>query len=319
LGSVVELKRCESGELKADGVDLGVTLRVYNLCFWIGARHAYVFLPVEGWAVGLVKWSGEYEIYAEECSGYFKPVLEEVLGLHEDLSSFHTLAKRDPLLGDFVTTYPGWRLRTTSPWWALVTGACQQNASFRQGWSMLHRIVLNYGRRLRVGDVEIPAPPSPRDVVERPELLVESGVGYRAKTILNAARAILNGLLGDLHGVGDPVEVERLLRRIKGVGPYTARLAMALVLRRYELPPIDRWLRRIISVVYEVDEKYAEEHWSERWGRYAGLASIAVTIALDAEPLTQALERVRSRRLLPDLYKFPSPFNMEGFCSELRS
>jgi hypothetical protein len=50
-----------------------------------------------------------------------------------------------------------------------------------------------------------------------------------------------------------------------------------------------------------------------------GLASIAVTIALDAEPLTQALERVRSRRLLPDPYKSPSPFNMEGFCSMLRS
>ena len=94
-------------------------------------------------------------------------------------------------------------------------------------------------------------------------------------------------------------KAESLLLSVKGVGKYTARLALVLATRKYDLPPIDRWLSRIITTVYNVSEKEAENKWKSIWGEYSGLASVLVTITLDAEPLSKALDRIRQGKLLP--------------------
>jgi len=46
---------------------------------------------------------------------------------------------------------------------------------------MLHKIVLNYGRHVSLDNLVVPRPPKPIEVLEKPEVLLESGVGYRAK------------------------------------------------------------------------------------------------------------------------------------------
>ncbi|MEM0368756.1 MAG: hypothetical protein QXN57_04870, partial [Desulfurococcaceae archaeon] len=96
--------------------------------------------------------------------------------------------------------------------------------------------------------------------------------------------------------------------------PYTARLAIALSARKYDLPPMDNWLRKIISITYGIDEKFAEEFWIEKWGKWSALTSIMVTITLDAEPLSKAIQRISRRELLPKSDLSPTPINMKGFC-----
>ena len=310
-----KLEFCGDGRLPSTGIDYWITARTYNLCFWLSSEKSYLFLPIEPTTIVALYPNGYYEAYSTTCISEIEHYLHKVIGLSEDVSGFHEIALRDPLLSEFVSTYPGWRLRSTSTWWALVTGICQQNASFKQGWGMLHNIVLNYGYRVSIGGEVIPRPPQPREVLADPSPLIESRVGYRAKTILNVAKYFTSGGYEIDISSMKPVEVERELRRIKGVGQYTARLAIALSQRRYELPPIDRWLSKIIGFVYGVDEKYSEEYWVEKWGSWSALASIAVTIALDAEPLSKALERIRYGKLTPDPGLKQSPLNMYGFCN----
>jgi len=317
LNKPLRLKHCSNGRIASERLDVKTTVVTYNLCFWIRSNYAYVFLPTNEPSVAVVGYDGSYEIYSSSCAEDLDVVLDQTLGVNEDLSCFHRLARKDPLLGDFASGYPGWRLRSTSLWWALVTGICQQNASFKQGWGILHKIVLMYGKKALLREDEVLIPPTPRDVLERPSLLIEAGAGYRAKVIVDTARAVVEELESDVMNASSASEVERALRRIKGVGPYTARLAIVLALRMYELPPVDRWLKKIISLVYGIDENYAESYWAQKWSGFAGLASVAATIALDAEPLTRALERVRHRKLLPSPHKSPTPINMVGFCEKL--
>ncbi|MEM4717749.1 MAG: hypothetical protein QXE81_03195, partial [Desulfurococcaceae archaeon] len=139
--------------------------------------------------------------------------------------------------------------------------------------------------------------------------------GYRAKTILNTARTLINGYIDEKELLNmKPLEIERTLRKIKGVGPYTARLAIALFSRKYELPPVDNWLKKIVGIVYSIDESLVENYWIEKWGKWSALAAIATTIALDAEPLSKAVARIRNRQLLPVINQAPTPLNMIGFC-----
>ncbi|MEM4977242.1 MAG: hypothetical protein QXT64_07960 [Desulfurococcaceae archaeon] len=313
----MKLRLCYEGELKNPGLSLKLIATVYNLCYWISRDYSYVFLPTEQLAVAKIYYNGKYSLYSVDCVDVDDLVktLRFSIGVEENLSEFFEIASRDPLLGLFADEYRGFRIRSTSLWMGLLTGICQQNASFLQGWRMLHEIVSVYERVVSLENEEtIPRPPTPREVLGDVDRLVATGVGYRAKTIVNVARALENKEIpGDLLRLS-PDEMEYVLTSIKGIGPYTARLAIAITARRYELPPIDRWLRKIASLVYAVDENYVEKYWLEKWGKWAALASIATTIALDAEPLQKAIERVRKRELLPKLNKSPTPVNMIGFC-----
>jgi len=181
---------------------------------------------------------------------------------------------------------------------------------------MLLNIVNLYGRRVRVeGFGEVVLPPRPEDIVRDPSKLSIARVGYRARAIESIARSFLEKLVPPSEALErmDSHEVEDVLRSLRGVGSYTARLAMVLALRRYELPPVDRWLRAIVSRVYGVDERYAERKWVEIWGRWSGLAAIALTIALDAAPLRDALSRIERGELVPKLGNEPSPATLWRF------
>ncbi|MET1159525.1 MAG: hypothetical protein ABWW65_01055 [Thermoprotei archaeon] len=303
-----------SGSIDAGEVDLGLVLSVYNFGFWFNGETGVLQLDIGGKILALIDRNGSYKIYSSgngsDCSIY-EDEIEYLLGINEDLSSFHERGASDPLLGAFIRKYRGWRVRSTSLWWALVIGVCQQNASFRQGWTTLYNIVKGYGKRVVLDGYETYLVPTPRDIVNNPEVLVTARTGYRYKTIIGIAEWFLEnpGVEEKLVDMGSR-SIEEELKSIRGVGSYTARLALILGFRRYDLPPIDRWLRRIASTVYGVDEKSVEEEWTRRWNRYSGLAALATTIALDAEPLTKALQRIRENRLLPEDTGKPTPLTL---------
>ncbi len=321
---LIALRLCGSidigEEVRARGIDLYKTLSVYNLYHWFDGYTAKLVLDLEQPAVALIDTHGGVRIYASSCSDtdIYVYRLRWVLGLDEDLSEFHARARNDPLLFRFAAEWRGWRLRSCDIWWALVVGVCQQNASFKQGWSMLLNIVDLYGRAVELeGFGRVVLPPRPEDVARDPSKLAEARVGYRAQTIAGIARAFIEKSIPSIEELRkmSSSEIETLLRGLRGVGSYTARLAMALALRRYDLPPVDRWLKAIVSRVYGVEERYAESKWVEVWGKWSGLASIALTIALDAAPLREALARIERGELLPKMSDEPSPATLWRFTS----
>ncbi len=293
--------------------DLSLTLSIYNFGFWFDGSKCFIQLDTNGETVAIMEVSGRFTIYSRDKSIKCSDLVDKlayILGLSEDLSKFYELAENDPILGCFSKKYRGWRVRSTSLWWGLVIGICQQNASFKQGWGMLYNIIKLYGRKAVLNGREYPLIPTPQDILDNPDLLIKARTGYRSETILRVAKEI-EKIEKRIRKERDPEIIESIIKSIKGVGSYTARLAMVLSLRRYELPPIDRWLKKIVSTIYGVDEKMAEKYWVQKWGEYSGLASLAVTIALDAVPLRKALERLRTGKICPlENAQIVSPVNM---------
>lgn len=314
----MELALCARGKFNNVNIDFEKTMSIYNLCFWLGDNYAYTYIPwSKSIVIARIYWSGEYEIYSEVCEKSLVEKLEWVLGVHEDLSEFYKLASEDPLLSNFVKVFRSWRLRSSDLWWALLVAICQQNASFKQGWRMLHELVRVYGKYVYVEENALLRPPTPLEVLSESEKLKIAGLGYRVKTVLRIAESLVNGFIKNEEITSlSAREAEYLLKRIKGIGSYTARLALVLSTRKYELPPVDKWLKRIVSVVYGISERDVEEFWVQKWRKWAGLAALAVTITLDAEVLSRAIMRVRRGILLPDLGVKPSPLNMRSFCEE---
>jgi len=111
---------------------------------------------------------------------------------------------------------------------------------------------------------------------------MDTGVGYRAKTIEGIAR----------------VFTEKRIPPVDDLQKMDSRDIEA------------RWLKKIVSKVYGVDEKSAEDIWRGIWGVWSGLAAIALTVTLDAAPLREALARIERGELLPKIDSGPSPVTL---------
>jgi len=322
FGDRMLLKLCTELDLGVEaasrGVDLFKVLSVYNLHYWFNGHTATVVLDLYEPAVALVGVDGRSRVYASSCrdEDLYVRRLRRLLGLDEGLEDFFSKALRDLLLSMFASEWRGWRLRGADLWWALVVGICQQNASFRQGWSMILRIVDLYGWKAELsGGGVVVLPPPPEHVLQNPSRLVEAGVGYRAKTIEGVAQAFAGRAMPSVEELErlDSSRIEDMLTGFRGVGSYTARIAMVLALRRYDLLPVDRWLRTIASKVYGVPERDSEKALVRVWGKWSGLAAIALTITLDAAPLREALARIERGELLPKMASGPSPATLWRF------
>jgi len=310
---VLELKELYELKLQAkEPFDLNLTLSCYSFNWWFNGRAGVIPLLEEPMTVAVVSGSNlevEVKVFGVEQVDVEKQ-LRWILGLDEDLSDFYSKVERDPLLREVPKTLRGMRMRALSPWNALLVAICQQNASFMQGWRMLSRIYKLLGAEVNVEGLKTIIPPGPGKLLsdDAKVKLREAGAGYRAEVIVEAAKRAREGLLKEASSLS-PSRAEDVLREVKGIGSYTARLTLVLSMRMYELLPLDRWLKRLAEEVYGVED--AEKELKARWGRWCGLATYFTTVVLDAEVISEALRRALSGEVKPKPYAGrPTPLTM---------
>ena len=242
------------------------------------------------------------KVFSEPGNNCWEEKLDELeyrLGIWEDLADYWRRAQSDPLVGGVAETMPGLRLRSTSIWAAFLIAVCQQNASFKQGWGMLYRLHRLVSRRLTAKSMGVYLEtPLPENLSL--DLLRKAGLGYRARTVMEAIRRRVHEL-----GCSDIDEA----REVRGVGKYTLALMRLLACRDYGALPLDRWLKRLASEAYGVPEQAVDAELHRRFGEYVGLAALHTTIAFDAEPISRALRRLREGKNKPGLVE-PSPISL---------
>jgi len=282
--------------------DFHLTASCYNFNWWFDGSKCIVPLSSSPPLVAVARYKGPELAVTVYGTGRERvdatEIVEHVFGVDEDLTEFYKIAERDPILCEVPKALLGMRLRATSLWNAMIIAICQQNASFAQGWRMLCRVYKLVGRVVELDDATTIIPPSPQDLLADGalSLLREAGLGYRAETVIRAASAVEEGLLEGVEDLSDE-EAEERLKGVKGIGTYTARLALVLSQRRYGLLPLDGWLERIAREVYGLDD--VEKGLEAKWGRWCGLAVFFTTVVLDAEVLSRALKRALAGEVRP--------------------
>ncbi len=161
------------------------------------------------------------------------------LGVDADLTSFYRLATRDERLGLLVSRFEGLKPpRFFTPFEGIVNGIACQQLSVAAGIHLLNRLCRTHGPRLD----DAAGFPSP-DVLAKvdPESLRSLGFSRRkAESIVSIARSVVLGEL-DLEGLHqlDNASVEQVLRRVKGIGRWTAQYVALRGLGRWDVFPVD--------------------------------------------------------------------------------
>jgi 3-methyladenine DNA glycosylase/8-oxoguanine DNA glycosylase len=201
-----------------------------------------------------------------------------MLGLDQDLSAFHDLARREPRLAHVVERAQGRLLRSPTLFEDAVKTILTTNTTWAGTIRMVEALVARFGDPLPA-DPGRHAFPSPGSVAaaDVETLRSETRLGYRAPYVLELARSVASGDL-DLEGfrsTGLPTpQLRKELLAIKGVGAYAAA-HLLILLERYDFLPVDSWALKMVSHEWHGGEPIGPaevEAAFQPWGAWKGLA-----------------------------------------------
>jgi DNA-3-methyladenine glycosylase II len=211
-----------------------------------------------------------------------------MFNLDFDLSSFYEEIKGDHVMSQIAKLLYGLKSPTTpTVFEALVDSIVEQQISITVAIALEEKLVKKLGERLTVDGETYFAFPTPQTLASSiVEEIQQVGLSRRkAEYIQGTAQLIVVGKL-DLEHLKAQKRAEEIILKldeVRGIGVWTAELAMLRGMQRLDaLPADDLGLRRVISRYYcgGRPTKAAEaREIAKPWGRWKGLAAFYLIMA----------------------------------------
>jgi N-glycosylase/DNA lyase len=188
-----------------------------------------------------------------------------------------TFPQNDPFLEQAVRQNPGLRLLRQDPWETLASFLLSSAKPIEEIEKLYARLSLLFGE-VRSLAVPPPFPPPERILAAGEPALRACGVGYRARYLYRAARAVAEERISLRSLERLPTEEARaILSSLEGVGTKIADCVLLFAYGRWEVFPVDRWMERVLQHCYGVtgasrSPEKAQAFARAHFGPYAGLA-----------------------------------------------
>lgn len=214
-------------------------------------------------------------------------IVRDLFNMNLDLLPFYEAVNGDRVMTKIAQQLRGLRNPSTATVFeALVDSIVEQQISLKVAWSLEQRLIETFGDKLSLGDkIYYAFPESEKLARATIEELRSCGLSTRkSEYIRDLAKLIQKGLdLEKFKDYQDPDMIIEELRRIRGVGVWTAELAMVRGMSKLDaMPADDLGLRRCISHYYCGDRKITGDQArkvAEAWKGWRGLASFYLIMA----------------------------------------
>lgn len=214
-------------------------------------------------------------------------IVRALFNMDLDIQPFYDEVKSDRIMAKLTHELKGLRSpSTTTVFEALVDSIVEQQISLKVAWSMEKRLIETFGDKLTLGDKTYYAFPQPERLARATiEDLRRCGLSTRkSEYIRDLSKLVLKGLdLEKFKEYNDQGKIIDELKRIRGIGVWTAELAMVRGMSKLDaMPADDLGLRRCISHYYCADRKITGDQArrvAEAWKGWRGLASFYLIMA----------------------------------------
>lgn len=227
-----------------------------------------------------VKKENERVIFTGNCNEDIKTICIDYFDLNKNYENIKTeLSKIDNYLANSIKYGNGIRILHQDLWETLISFIISANNNIPRIKTIIERISKTYGNKLIFQDKEYYAFPTPEELAN---VTVQDfrnlGLGFRDVRVYETVQKTLRKEI-DLEQLEKEKDAETLrnkLLEIPGVGPKVADCIMLFSLKKYEVFPVDVWVRRVISELYfeNVEQKpqIIQKFAKEQYGNLAGLA-----------------------------------------------
>ena len=203
-------------------------------------------------------------------------VIIKYLDLKTDYNKINKiLLKSDNMLEDAIKSSKGLKMIRQEPFEAVIEYIISQNNRVYAIRNSMNLIAQKYGDKIEFEGEEyylFPNAEKLKDVTI--EEFRQFKVGFRDKYIYNMVQAINKGEinLNEIHNLETEKAMEKLMANI-GVGPKVASCILLFAYGRFDVFPIDTWVKKYMFDLYGINsQKEIAKIASEKYGKYCGLA-----------------------------------------------
>ena len=273
---IYEIENVDSFELK-DIFDCGQ-------CFRWNEQEDGSYTGVFKGNVLNVKKEGNKVTFKGICKGEIKEVVEDYFDLKRDYEKIKEhLSKIDDNMKKSIEYGKGIRILNQDLWETIISFIISANNNIPRIKGIIERLSKNYGKEIDYNGEKYYTFPTVEELKDvSVEKYRELGLGFRDIRLYETTKMILNGEvdLDELRNNPNTMEVRDKLLTLSGVGPKVADCILLFSdLKRFEVFPIDVWVRRVMNDLYiknedetKVNKKQIEKIAKEKFGDLAGLA-----------------------------------------------
>ena len=219
--------------------------------------------------------------------GICKDNIEDVCIKYFDLDKDYEqtkekLSKIDDNLKLSIKYGEGIRILNQDLWETLISFIISANNNIPRIKGIIERISKKYGKEIKWNNKSYYTFPTPEELskasIKDLRLL---GLGFRDTRVYETTKMVKEKRI-DLEKLEEIEDINKLreeLLKFPGVGPKVADCIMLFSMRKYEVFPIDVWVKRVMTELYLNDEKNTNlsnkkilEFAENKFGNLAGLA-----------------------------------------------
>ena len=223
-------------------------------------------------------------IFKGICDGNIKDVVTEYFDLDRDYEKIkEQLSKIDLNVSKSVNYGNGIRILNQDLWETIISFIISANNNIPRIKGIIERLSTKYGKCVDWNGKKYYLFPTPKELKD---VTVEDyrnlGLGFRDIRLFETTHMILDKKvdLEKLQNEKDTSKVREELLTLSGVGPKVADCILLFsTLKRFEVFPIDVWVRRVMNDLYiknpdetKVNKKEIEKLAQNKFGNLAGLA-----------------------------------------------
>ena len=213
-----------------------------------------------------------------------KNLVDDYFDLGRDYEKIkETLSKIDEYLENSIRYGNGIRILNQDLWETIISFIISANNNIPRIKGIINRISQKYGNKIEWNGKEYYTFPAVENLAKATvEDLRNLGLGFRDVRVYETTHKILNKEvdLEKLHQEPDTQKVRDTLLTLSGVGPKVADCILLFsTLKRFDVFPIDVWVRRVMNELYiknedetKVNKREIEKLAKEKYGDLEGLA-----------------------------------------------
>lgn len=213
-----------------------------------------------------VKQTGKDFLFTGIVDGNLEEIVKDYFDLSTDYSKIKdTLSKIDMYLKESIKFGAGIRILNQDLWECIISFIISANNNIPRIKKIIERISEKYGRKIEFRDKDYYLFPSIEELsIASVEDLRGLGLGFRDKRVYITTKMIKENevLLEQLKQSDSLDYIETELLKLDGVGEKVANCIMLFALKRYDVFPIDVWVRRVMNDLYihnEDEEKVSKK------------------------------------------------------------
>lgn len=227
-----------------------------------------------------VKKLGKDVEFTGVCDRNIKEICEEYFNLQTNYEAIkEKLSNIDIYLKNSIEYGNGIRILKQDLWETLLSFIISANNNIPRIKTIIERIAKKYGNRIEYRNKIYYTFPTP-EMLQNASIddFRGLGLGFRDVRIYETVQRTLKGEI-DLEKLKQEENTEALRKKlleIPGVGPKVADCVMLFALNRFDVFPVDVWVKRVISELYfnkkEQTPNVIHEFAEKQYGDLAGLA-----------------------------------------------